>query len=74
LGAGRKTKDDVIDHKAGIILNKRIGDFAERGELICELYSDSKSKVKLAEELMLDAIQFSKAKPSIPKLVKKIIV
>ncbi|MDZ7625572.1 MAG: thymidine phosphorylase [Ignavibacteriaceae bacterium] len=27
LGAGRRTKDDVIDHKAGIIFYKKIGDY-----------------------------------------------
>ncbi len=74
LGAGRKTKNDVIDHKAGIILNKKIGDFVDRGEFICELHSDSKSKIKIAERMMLDSIQFSKTKPSKLKLVKRIIV
>lgn len=73
LGAGRKTKGDKIDHKAGIIFHKKIGDFIERGELICELCSDSRSRIKIAEEMMLDAIQFSKIKPSKPKLIKRII-
>jgi len=73
LGAGRKTKSDIIDHKAGIIFRKKFGDFIERGELICELCSDSKTKIKIAEEMMLGAIQFSKIKSSKPKLVKKII-
>lgn len=73
LGAGRKTKNDVIDHKAGIILNKKIGNFVAKGESICELFSDSKAKIRIAEQMILDAIQFSKTKPSAPKLIKKII-
>lgn len=73
LGAGRKTKDDVIDHKAGIILHKKIGDLVKKGEIICELHSDSQIKIKTAEQMIIDSIQFSKTKPSIPKLIKKVI-
>lgn len=73
LGAGRRTKDDVIDHKAGIILYKKIGDFVKKGEIICEVHSDSKTKIKTAERMIFNSIRFSKTKPSIPKLIKKVI-
>jgi pyrimidine-nucleoside phosphorylase len=72
LGAGRKAKSDPIDYKAGIILYKKIGDFANKGDVICELHSDSKNNIHLAEEMIIDSIFFSKIKPSIPKLIKKI--
>jgi thymidine phosphorylase len=73
LGAGRHTKDDIIDPKAGIILYKKIGDSVVKGEVICELYSDSKNKIKSAEQIMIEALKFSKRKPQIPKLIKKVI-
>ena len=73
LGAGRHTKDDIIDPKAGIILYKKIGDSVVKGEVICELYSDSKNKIKSAEQMMIEALKFSKMKPKIPKLIKKVI-
>jgi pyrimidine-nucleoside phosphorylase len=73
LGAGRKTKEDTIDPKAGIILFKKLGDFVNKDEFICELYSDSKTKIKLAEQMILESIKFSKKKPSVQKLIKKII-
>ena len=73
LGAGRHTKDDIIDPKAGIILYKKIGDSVVKGEVICELYSDSKNKIKSAEQMMIEALKFSKMKPQIPKLIKKVI-
>jgi thymidine phosphorylase len=73
LGAGRKTKDDKIDPKAGIIFYQKIGDFVHKGESICELHSDSIAKIKLAENLIVESIQFSKFKVSSPKLIKKII-
>ena len=39
LGAGRKTKDDILDYTAGIILNKKIGDYVEENEVLATLYS-----------------------------------
>ena len=73
LGAGRHTKDDIIDPKAGIILYKKIGDSVVKGEVICELYSDSKNKIKSAEQMIIEALKFSRTKPKTPKLIKKII-
>jgi pyrimidine-nucleoside phosphorylase len=73
LGAGRKTKEDSIDPKAGIILFKKIGEYVNKGEFICELHSDSKSKIKSAEQMILESITFSMKKPSVQKLIKKII-
>jgi len=73
LGAGRKTKEDKIDFKAGIILKKKIGDFIKKGDIICEIFSDSKTKIRTAKEMILNSIKFSKTKPQIPKLIKKVI-
>jgi pyrimidine-nucleoside phosphorylase len=73
LGAGRKTMEDKIDFKAGIILSKKISDYIKKDDLICEIFSDSKTKIKLAEEIILKSIQFSKTKIQTPKLIKKVI-
>ncbi len=73
LGAGRRTMDDIIDHKAGIVLYKKMGDRLSKNDIVCELHSDSKSKIKLAENIIIESIKISKTKPSIPKLIKKII-
>jgi pyrimidine-nucleoside phosphorylase len=73
LGAGRRTKDDKIDYKAGIVIHKKTGDPVKKGDLICELYSDSKTKLKTAEEMLINSFQFSKAKPKKIKLIRKII-
>ena len=40
LGGGRETLDDVIDMSAGIMLNKKIGDFVKEGELLCTLHTN----------------------------------
>ncbi|MFA6377587.1 MAG: pyrimidine-nucleoside phosphorylase, partial [Acholeplasmataceae bacterium] len=35
LGGGRATLDDIIDMSAGIVLNKKVGDFVKKGEKLC---------------------------------------
>ncbi|HIT22022.1 MAG TPA: thymidine phosphorylase [Candidatus Scybalousia intestinigallinarum] len=38
LGGGRKTKEDPIDPKVGIVLKKKIGDDVKVGDVLCTLY------------------------------------
>ena len=40
LGGGRLKLTDVIDMSAGIILNKKVGDFVKKGELLCTLHTN----------------------------------
>lgn len=40
LGAGRKTKDDLIHYSAGITLIKKIGDKVEKNEDLCILHTN----------------------------------
>lgn len=73
LGAGRKTKDDKIDSKAGIMFNYKIGDTINKGVVLAELYSDSKSGIEEAKKRIIAGVKISKTKPIIPSLIKKII-
>lgn len=38
LGAGRISKDDVIDYGVGVKLNVKSGDFVDVGDVLCTLY------------------------------------
>lgn len=40
LGGGREKIEDTIDMSAGIILNKKIGDFVKNNELLATLYTN----------------------------------
>lgn len=40
LGAGRKSKEDVIDYNAGIVVNKNINDYVNKGDVIMTLYTN----------------------------------
>ena len=48
LGAGRTKKDDKIDMAAGIILNKKVHDYVEEGDCLCEVHCDDEEKAKEA--------------------------
>ncbi|MCL5027772.1 MAG: thymidine phosphorylase [Bacteroidetes bacterium] len=73
LGAGRKTKEDKIDFKAGIIFKKKIGDFVKKGEIIAELHSSSEAKIKNVSSNFYKLLEFSDQSVIAPKLIKKTI-
>lgn len=43
LGAGRATKEDVIDHAVGIKVHKKIGDKISHGDVIATIYTNGKN-------------------------------
>ena len=62
LGAGRETKEDVIDPAVGLIMHKRVGDTVQSGEAICTLYVNDEKNLEDAVATMKDAVQIG-AKP-----------
>lgn len=50
LGGGREVITDVIDMSAGIVLNKKIGDKVEKGELLCTLYTNKNEYGEIESE------------------------
>ena len=42
LGAGRKSLDDKINHRVGVVLNKKVGDKVEEGDTLAYIHSVSK--------------------------------
>jgi thymidine phosphorylase len=73
LGAGRKTKEDKIDPKAGIIINFKIGDFVKKGSIIAELHSSSANKMNFVKNWFPEVFTFSKEPIKKMKLIKKTI-
>ena len=69
LGAGRNTKDDVIDYSAGIILAKKTGDVVTKGDVIATLYTNKQETMKQAKEKFLSATVISNDKPDVKPLI-----
>ena len=51
LGAGRATKDDIIDYTAGLILNKKVGDKVNKGELLITAYTNKENIDDVLEDI-----------------------
>lgn len=63
LGAGRETKDSIIDYTAGIYLLKKTGDFVKKGEALAILYTSQQEKLSYAAEKFLSSFTFGKKFP-----------
>ncbi|MDY2960627.1 MAG: pyrimidine-nucleoside phosphorylase [Hornefia sp.] len=72
-GAGRVTKDDEVDHGAGILLNKKVGDFVRRGELLATVFSSDLDKAESAEREVIKSYRIGDGKAGEMMLIKDII-
>ncbi len=61
LGAGRATKEDVIDMGVGIVLNKKVGDKISCGDILATIYTNGKNTDQAILKV-LDAYSLSKDK------------
>ncbi len=73
LGAGRVKKEDEIDKEAGILLNKKVGDYVGKGELIATLYTNDISKIDEAKRMFNEAIEMQNEKTEKEKMILDII-
>ena len=51
LGAGRETFDDVIDMAAGIVLNKKVGDKVEKGDVLCVVHTNKEDFAPILKDI-----------------------
>ncbi len=63
LGAGRETKESPIDFSAGIILNKKVGDYVRLGEKIATLFSSDEEKCINAMKILKGSMEVSSEAP-----------
>ena len=69
LGAGRETKDSIIDFSAGIIINKKYGEYIEAGEVLATMYANDESLFEAAAKKYLEAIEIKNTRPEIKPLI-----
>ncbi len=73
LGAGRSKMEDIIDHKAGLWLDKKYGDFVNKGDVIARIYASDKTKLAEGKTLFARAVKIQKSRPAKKPLIKEII-
>lgn len=60
LGAGRATKESIIDLAVGIVLNKKVGESVAIGESLCTIHSNDENIEKVIE-IILNNISISES-------------
>ena len=74
LGGGRETLDDVIDMAAGIMLNKKVGDYVKEGEVLCYLHSNKNvTLINRVAKNVFDSFIISKKFVEKPKVILEVI-
>lgn len=73
LGAGRETKEDLLDLSAGIILNKKVGDYVKEGETIATIYYNKEDKLENSIKMILDAYFIEENKIDSKKLIYGVV-
>jgi len=73
LGAGRLTKEDIIDPKAGIIFNPKIGDKVKKGDIIATIHTDKKKAIEGAKTRLINSVEITSRKTAKVKLIKDIL-
>lgn len=72
LGAGRETKDALIDPAAGITMEKKIGDRVESGDTLAVIHAGSDTSAELISSLegkIISAYRFQKESCGKPQLI-----
>lgn len=72
-GAGRLRKEDEIDHGAGIVLEKKVGDRVSKGDVLCILYSSDEHKLAQASKKAAEAYKTGKSAPEMRPLIHRVI-
>ena len=69
LGAGRATKEDVIDPAVGLVMNVRLGDRVRAGDSLATLYLNRPELANAAIDRLQRAIVIGQEKPELPPLI-----
>ena len=63
LGAGRRTKDDVIDHSVGVVCKAKRGDAVAEGDVLAEIHARTEDEARLGVAEVLAAYEIQDAAP-----------
>lgn len=55
LGGGRETKESIIDLSVGIVLNKKVGDYVDTGDVIATIHANDSDKISVIANRVLNA-------------------
>lgn len=74
LGAGRASKDDLIDHRVGLVIRKKLGDPVKEGEVLAEVHARTMKEAQAAAESLYNLVIISAINQPAPPLIYGYIV
>jgi pyrimidine-nucleoside phosphorylase len=73
LGAGRKTLADAVDPRAGILLQKKVGDEVHSGDLLAVLFTDRDGSAIPGPAEFRSCLRFTEAPEVRPPLIRTLV-
>lgn len=70
LGIGRMHKEDSIDHRVGLIFNKKIGDEVKQGDILAYVHAASPEKAEKCVEQIKNAYKIGNKKISKKNIIE----
>jgi pyrimidine-nucleoside phosphorylase len=64
LGAGRRTKDDAIDHAVGVVCRRKRGDEVRRGDVLADVHARDASSAAAAAARVLASYEIADRAPA----------
>lgn len=73
LGAGRQTKDSIIDLAVGVIVEQKIGATVQQGDVLCVVHGNNEEQVNEAILVIKKAIEIGESFHLKPLIIRTII-
>lgn len=73
IGAGRNTKDDVVDPAVGVVLEVKVGQKIDAGGVLCRLYYTNEEHVEEAAQQVEDAFRISAQPAAERELILEVV-
>ena len=58
MGAGRSRKEDIIDHRVGIIVHHKVGDHVNKGDVLFTVHAADENSFDMTKNLCLSACRW----------------
>ncbi|GAC1357946.1 MAG: pyrimidine-nucleoside phosphorylase [Ktedonobacteraceae bacterium] len=73
LGAGRFKKNDQIDHRTGLVLQAKVGDYLHKGEPLLEIHARTEQEASTIQDMLLACYQWSEEPVMVEPLIYDVI-
>jgi pyrimidine-nucleoside phosphorylase len=73
IGAGRRKKEDTIDHSAGFVFHKKVADKVKKGDTILSIHTNNPAGIDAAKKRLKKAITLTPEKPGERKTILHLI-